>query len=49
MCLTGDLGFPAARLAQERLGLPLVSAHIAPVAFQSVADPPAVWFGKPPG
>ena len=49
VCLAGDLGFPAARLAQEALGLPLVSAHIAPVAFQSVVDPPTVWFGKPPG
>lgn len=48
VCLAGDLGF-AARLAQEKLGLPVVSAHIAPVAFQSVADPPTVSFGKPPG
>ena len=48
VCVAGDLGFPAARLAQETLGLPVVSSHIAPVAFQSVADPPTVAFGRPP-
>ena len=47
VAVAGDLGF-AARLVQEKLGLPVVSSHIAPVAFQSVVDPPTVWFGRPP-